>query len=72
MKSQGTNEFYGRLKDIIIDLSEDFIEIHQSYVINKEHVRRYTYEMVEMDDGTILTISQKKRKQIRKKVLRDE
>lgn len=65
-------EFYGRLKEIIKDLSEDFIDIHQSYVINKEHVKLYTYEMVELDDGTILSISQKKRKQVRKKVLRDK
>ncbi len=70
--SQETYEFYGRLKEVIKHLSDEFIEIHQSYVINKEHVKRYTYEMVELDDGTILTISQKKRKQVRKKVLRDE
>ena len=69
---QETYEFYGRLKEVIKYLSDEFIEIHQSYVINKEHVKRYTYEIVELDDGTILTISQKKRKQVRKKVLRDE
>lgn len=69
--SQKIYEFYGKLKDTIKDLSESFIEIHQSYVINKEHVKCYTYEMVELDNGTILTISQKKRKQVRRKVLRD-
>ncbi len=67
-----TYEFYGRLKEIIKDLSEDFIDIHQSYVINKEHVKYYTYEKVELDDGTILSISQKKRKEVRGKVLRDK
>lgn len=70
--SQDIYEFYGRLKDIVKELSEDFIEIHQSYVVNREHVLRYTYEMVEMENGTILTISQKKRRQVREKVLRDE
>lgn len=70
--SQDIYEFYGRLKDIVKELSEDFIEIHQSYIVNREHVLRYTYEMVEMEDGTILTISQKKRRQVREKVLRDE
>ncbi len=70
--SQNIYEFYGRLKDIVKELSEDFIEIHQSYVVNRENVLRYTYEMVEMENGTILTISQKKRKQVREKVLRGE
>lgn len=69
---QYTYEFYGRLKDIVKDLSEDFIEIHQSYIINKEHVHRYTYEMVEMENGATLIISQKKRRQVREKVLRNE
>lgn len=70
--SQDIYEFYGRLKDIVKELSVDFIEIHQSYIVNREHVLRYTYDMVEMENGTMLTISQKKRKQVRKKVLRDE
>lgn len=69
---QSTYEFYGRLKEIVTGLSEDFIEIHQSYIVNKEHVLRYTYEMVELENGTILTISQTKRKQVREKILRDE
>lgn len=67
-----TFEYYGRLKDAAKQLSEDFIMIHQSYIINKEYVFRYAYEMVELVDGTILTISLANRKLVRDKILRDE
>lgn len=67
-----TFEYYGRLKDAAKQLTEDFIMIHQSYIINKEYVFRYAYEMVELVDGTILTISLANRKLVRDKILRDE
>ena len=65
-------EFYGKLKETAKCLSEDFIMIHQSYIVNKEYVFRYTYEMVELMDGTILTISPAKRKLVRDKLLRED
>lgn len=67
-----TYEFYGRLKEIAKGLSEDFIVIHQSYIVNEEYIFRYTYEMVELTDGTILTISPANRKQVRERILREE
>lgn len=67
-----TYETYGKLKEILKVLTDDFIMIHQSYVINKEYVLRYTYEMVELTNGTILTISKINRKQVRERILRDE
>ncbi len=67
-----TFEFYGRLKEVAKKLSEDFIVIHQSYIVNKEYVFRYTYEMVELADGTMLTISPAKRKLVRKRILKEE
>lgn len=69
---KSTFEFYGKLKEIAKHLSEDFITIHQSYIINKEYVFRYTYEMVELVDGTILTISPSNRKSVRDKLLKEE
>lgn len=69
---KATFEYYGRLKDAAKQLSEDFIMIHQSYIINKEYVFRYAYETVELVDGTILTISLANRKLVRDKILRDE
>ena len=67
-----TYEFYGRLKEIAKELSEDFIVIHQSYIVNEEYIFRYTYEMVKLTDGTILTISPANRKQVRERILREK
>lgn len=69
---KATFEFYGRLKEVAKRLSEDFIVIHKSYVVNKEYIFRYTYEMVELVGGTILTISPANRKQVRERILREE
>lgn len=70
--TKSSYEFYGRLKDISKKLSEDFITIHQSYIVNKTYIYRYTYEMVELVDGTILSISPVNRKQVREIILREE
>ncbi len=64
-------EFYGKIRELEKNLPGEFITIHQSYIINKEHVIRYTYEMVELVNGTILTISKANRKQVREKILRE-
>ena len=64
------NEFYGSMKELEKNLPMNFLSIHQSYMINKEHVIRYTYEMVEMDNGTILMISKAHRRQVRDRLLR--
>lgn len=63
-------EFYGGIRDLQKKLPKEFFTIHQSYVINKAHVVRYTYEMVEMDNGTMLSISKAYRKQVRERLLR--
>lgn len=68
---KATFEYYGRLKEAAKQLSEDFIMIHYSFIINKGHVQRYAYETVELQDGTILTISPSKRKFVREKILKD-
>ncbi len=65
-------EFYGRLKEAAKALTEDFIVIHQSYIVNREHVFRYTYETVELTDGTVLTISPANRKAVRERILREK
>lgn len=65
-------EFYGRLKETAKALSEDFIVIHQSYIVNRNYVFRYTYETVELTDGTVLTISPANRKAVREQILREE
>jgi DNA-binding LytR/AlgR family response regulator len=68
----GTKNFYGKLKDLSKQLPAAFIPIHQSYVVNKDYIARYTYETVELIDGTLLTISQAHRKQIRESILKED
>lgn len=67
----GIKEFYGKLRDVIKELPHDFIVIHQSYVVNKQYVVKYTYEYVEMRDQTILPISKVHRKNIREIILKE-
>ncbi len=63
-------EFYGGIRDLDKRLPKEFFPIHRSYVINKTHVVRYTYETVEMDNGVMLSISKAYRKQVRERLLR--
>lgn len=71
LTTSGEKEFYGKLKNIIKELPEDFLVIHKSYVVNKQRIARYTYETVELDNGRVLTISQAQRKQVREKLLKE-
>ena len=66
----GEKEFYGAIRELEKKLPKEFFTIHQSYVINKTHVVKYTYETVEMDNSTILSISKAYRKQVRERLLR--
>ena len=63
-------EFYGAIKELEKKLPKDFLPIHQSYVINRNHVVRYAYETVEMDNGTILSISKAYRVKVRERLLK--
>lgn len=65
-------EFYGRLRETIRLLPEDFVVIHKSYIVNRKYIFRYTYEMVELANGIILPISPANRKQVRERILREE
>lgn len=67
-----TFEFYGRLKETARRLSEDFVTIHKSYIVNKEYIFRYSYEAVELVNGIVLTISPANRKLVREKILRGD
>lgn len=67
----GNREFYGKLKEIGKNLPNDFIIIHQSYIVNSKYIKRYVYETIELDDGTILPISKIYRKQVRQRLLRE-
>ena len=45
-------------------------QIHQSYIVNINFVKRFTYEEVELMDNTILNISKPYRKLVRQELLR--
>lgn len=65
-----TYEFYGKLKEIAHMLSKDFLPIHHSFIVNKNHVRRYTYECIEMENADFLPISQNMRHKVRDLLLK--
>lgn len=67
----GEKSFYGKLKKIVQDLPLYFIAIHQSYIVNPKFIARYTYETIELVDGTILTISKINRKKVREQLLQE-
>ena len=67
-----TFAFYGRLRETAGRLSEGFVTIHKSYIVNKEYIFRYSYETVELVNGIVLTISPANRKQVRDKILRED
>ncbi len=71
MKAE-TQEFYGKLKRIMDILPSGFIKIHQSYIVNSEFVREYTYETVKMKNGDLLNISKPYRKEVRSRIRKYE
>lgn len=70
VRNKAADEFYGSMKELEKNLPMNFLQIHQSYIINREHVVRYAYETVEMDNGKILMISKTHRRWVRDRLLR--
>lgn len=63
------DEFYGKLKDFVIQLPDYFTVIGQSYVINRNYVKKYSYEEVTMVNQETLSISRARRKEVRQIIL---
>ncbi|MBU5425777.1 LytTR family DNA-binding domain-containing protein [Tissierella pigra] len=62
----GSEVFYGRLKNIYEDLNQSkFIHIHKSYLVNYNHIIKLEYHQVTMSNKVILPISQANRKKVR-------
>ena len=66
----GIVDFYGKLNDIVTEIPKEFVQIHQSFIVNKEYISRYTYEAIELTDGTTLSISKSNRKKVREDILK--
>jgi DNA-binding LytR/AlgR family response regulator len=63
--------FYGKLSDVSRQLAHhNFVMIHKSFLVNIDHVIEYDYEFVRMSNKKILSISQRRRKDIREKLLK--
>jgi len=60
--------FNGRLRDILPQLPENFIQIHQSYIINLDHMVSCTYDCVTMSGEVVFNISQPYRKEVRRQI----
>ena len=61
--------FNTKLRDVPLQLPEDFLVIHRSYIVNKKYVAKYNYEYVEMMDGTYFSISKAHRVVVRRILL---
>jgi len=62
----GTEVFYGRLKDIYEYLNKlKFIQIHKSYLVNYNYIVKLEYHQVTMSNNVVLPISQANRKKTR-------
>ena len=49
----------------LLAISADFVRIHKAYLVNIEHVEAFQYEKLALRDGTILSISEAHRANVR-------
>jgi len=62
----GKVSFYGTMSKVLEQIHDHpFLYIHKSYLVNYHHITAITYSQVTMADNTVLSISQKRRKEIR-------
>lgn len=63
---QGSDSYYGKMKDVAGELhTKDFLSIHKSFLVNYAHIIRFTYENVVMSDGKKLPVSKANRQKVR-------
>ncbi|MFX3632443.1 MAG: LytR/AlgR family response regulator transcription factor [Candidatus Pristimantibacillus sp.] len=55
-----TYEFYGKFKELILDLGFPFVQIHRSYIVNLRFISSYNKEGIILENGISLYISKKK------------
>ncbi|AWB43764.1 DNA-binding response regulator [Paenibacillus sp. CAA11] len=48
------------LRSITDKLPEQFVTIHRSAIVNMAHIRRFTAELVEMSDGSVIPVGRSK------------
>ena len=58
--------YYGKMEEEEARLADaGFVRVHKSYLVNMAHIRRLGYAEVLLDDGTALSVSQRKYPTIR-------
>ena len=65
---RGEYEYYYKLDEAeeeLLAISADFVRIHKAYLVNMEHVEAFQYEKLALRDGTILSISEAHRANVR-------
>lgn len=70
--TNGSYEFYQKLDSIeteVLDKKQQFVRMHQSYLVNTDYIKKYSDKEVFLKNGEILTISQA-RKRYTKSILR--
>lgn len=65
-------EFYGKLTNVEKQIPNNFIRIHNSYIVNFDYVIEYHYDYVKVYNEDILTISQSRKKQIKNFILNEQ
>ena len=59
-------EFYGSLETIYKEVKNSkFLYVHKSFLVNYKYIKNYEYEQVTMTNGSIIQISQSRRKAVR-------
>jgi DNA-binding LytR/AlgR family response regulator len=57
---------YGKLNDYASQLyKNDFIQVHKSYLVNFNHVDKFSPDSLEISDGIIIPISEKNRRYVK-------
>lgn len=62
-----TFEFYGKLNKVEKSLKKckiPFLRVHQSYLANYKHIEMLSYDLIVMDNGKEISISEDRRKMI--------
>ncbi len=63
---QEAREFYGSLEKIFDTVKDRrFLSIHKSFLVNFKYIAKYQYDAVTMADGSVLPVSQSRRKAVR-------
>ena len=72
MRLLGKYTLYGTINGIIGTLSEDFVRIHQSFLVNIKHVRRLNKTSMTLDNGYELPVARAKFKEVSSRLAKYE